>query len=424
MERKLRLILLLVVTLLRGMPLPAWAQPTPAEVDTKFDALLKEKWTTRLEDEAKKAGLTVTDRRLTGTAEQKAAVYTAVVNALNADTTLEKLFDRAYIQALIDERTESRMPTSTNATSTNPATGSLPERSGSTALAALAADISSLVSADNSAVSFNLNALAFVTLTDPETFTELKNYQAHDFARRFSGTLVFGAKIPEKEITGLSNLPDFDKILDAFSWDVKVRVLGDKDPRSKRWQTLTVGKGGMLVQRSAVILTFIGVTARPGESPAQALEDITIVRGILDPQLAIGIAEIKKRIARSAQLSFKAAGTHLTKETGKNKYSYAALFDVGFGPSDFTANVQYSARTMSAWASTCSIRRCGRSRRISRRTWRPIASCRAGRSTGALARAATSSRTRRRSQCRRRTRGRSSRAWKSRWAAEARFRFQ
>src|SRR5262249_6753489 len=36
------------------------------------------------------------------------------------------------------------------------------------------------------------------------------------------------------------------------------------------------------------------------------------------------------------------SGTHLTREASTNKYSFGALFDVGAGPTDITANVLYS----------------------------------------------------------------------------------
>ena len=132
------------------------------------------------------------------------------------------------------------MAVSANAASTNPATAGLVERSGSTSLAALAADLSSLVSADKTAITLNLSALALVTLKDPELYSALANYQRHDLARRISGTIVTGARVPEKEITGISNLPDFDKIVDALSWDVKdassaTRIREVRDGRRSRW---------------------------------------------------------------------------------------------------------------------------------------------------------------------------------------------
>ena len=141
-----------------------------------------------LADVAGRAGLTAAGGRLSGTVQERQAVYAArrsmrwPARALEAD--LEQLVTRAYVQSLVDERVESRMAVSANAASTNPATAGLVERSGSTSLAALAADLSSLVSADKTAISLNLSALALVTLKDPELYSALANYQRHDLARR------------------------------------------------------------------------------------------------------------------------------------------------------------------------------------------------------------------------------------------------
>lgn len=308
-----------------------------AAIDAAIGSKLRERWDAVLAEVAGSAGLRVEQGHLTGTREQKAAAYSQVLDRLDEDlgSELERLVTREYVQALVDERVESRMASSFNAASTNPATAGLAERSGSTSLAALAADVSSLVSADKTAISLNVSALAFVSLKDPDLYSELANYQRHDFARRFSGTIVTGAKIPEKEITGLSNLPDFDKILDAFSWDVKVRVLGDKDPRSRRWSPLTVVRGGLLTQKAALITSFVG------GSPA-SVEDALILSQLLASRLGQDLADMKARMARSPQLSVKTAGTHLTKEPGRNKYAVAALFDAGIGPADLTANAQYA----------------------------------------------------------------------------------
>lgn len=325
--------LVLILTGVLLLPAAAASAQSAAEVEASIDARLQELWKTRLDDAASKAGLTVVAGALSGTKAQKAKVYEEVLDTIANDKQLASLVTRQYIATLIAERVESRMATSVDAASSNPAASGLPERSGSTSLAALTTTLSSLVGADKSAVSLNLNALAFVTLKNPEIYSELANYQRRDFVRRFSGTLVFGAKIPEKELTGLSNLPDFDKLFDAFSWDVKVRVIGDRDPRSRRWNDMTVGRGGLRTQSAAVLLTSVS---------ASAIEDLQIVRSLLESRSRRELTDLNRAIGRSPQLSVKAAGTHLTKESGKNKYSFTALFDVGLGASDITANAQYS----------------------------------------------------------------------------------
>ena len=343
MIRRRVLACLLVAIACLWCAAPAAAQRTSrAEIDAAVDARLKELWTTFLAEAARDAGVTVSDGRLTGTRDAKVAVYTKVVDRLRDNDELLALFTPAYVQSLIDEQVESRVPTSVNATSTNPMTAGLPERSGSTSLLALAADLASLASADKTAVSLSVSALALVSLKDSDLYSSIADYQRHGLARRFNGTVVFGAKIPESEITGFSGFPDFDRLLDTFGWDVKARVWGDKDPRSARWSPNTVRAGGLLTQKAAVLLTLVGTTARAGEPPEQALEDALIVRSLLTKQVGEGLAGIKSRIAKAPQLSVKAAGTHLTREPGKNKYAFAALFDVGIGPSDLTLNAQYT----------------------------------------------------------------------------------
>jgi hypothetical protein len=322
---------------------PAAAQRTTrAGIDAKIDERLKALWDKALAEAARDANLTVANRRLSGPRDAKIAAYTKALDRLQNDAELLALFTPQYVQSLIDERVESRMPTSVNATSTNPAAAGLPERSGATSLIALAGDLASLAAADKTAISLNLSALAFVSLKDTEVYSEIANYQRHSFARRVSGTLVFGAKVPENEITGFSGFPEFDRLLDAFAWDVKVRVWGDKDPRSARWTPITVRAGGLLTQKTAVLMSLVGTIPEPGESPQQALEDALIVQTLLTKRLGEGVAAIKARIAKSPQLSVKVAGTHLTKEAGSNKYSGTAMFDVGMGSVDLTANAQYA----------------------------------------------------------------------------------
>ena len=337
----------LVASILLAPVAPVLAQQmSRAQIDAAFDARLQEFWNRALAEEARAAGLTLTERRLSGSRDARSAVYRKALDRLRADSTLLELFTPAYVRSLIDEQIESRVPTSVNATSTNPITAGLPERSGSTSLLALAADLrsvaSALASANESAISLNLSALALVSLRNPDLYSSIASYQQHALARRISGTFVFGAKIPESEITGFSGFPEFDRLLDTFSWDAKVRVWGDKDPRSARWSDETVRRAGLRTHEAAVLVSQVGTTARPGESPQQALEDIQIVQTLVSQSLGQDLASLRSRIAKSPQLSVKIAGTHLTREAGRNKYTVAGLFDVGVGPVDITANAQYA----------------------------------------------------------------------------------
>ena len=320
--------------------------PTNDELNAQFDAYVKARWIAMIAEAAAADKLPIImERRLGGSVADRTAAYQRVITALQKDEALNNFFDEAYVQRLINERAEARMPVTVNGGTTNPASAMATEKSGATSLVALATDLSSLVRADKSAVSINISGLALVSAKNPNVYSSIAAYQDHAFARRFSGTVVFGAKIPEKEITGLSSLPTFDTLLDAFAWDVKVRVWGDKDIRSGRWTDATVRRAGLLGQMSAVLGSWV-LAPQPGLKPDEEVKLLVEERNVLLPLLGEAVrtevSGILARVARSPQLALKVAGTHLTKEEGKNKYSASALFDIGMGPADFTANAQYA----------------------------------------------------------------------------------
>ena len=321
---------------------PAAAQSGDTQ---RLEDAIKRHWAEALKEVAGRHGLPVEGDHLGGPADQKAVAYKEIIEVVQSrlvpalidpkSSDYQRLVeeqvrdgDRRFIDELKKAGVTGSTAKSVNSRSTNPAAGNLTERSGFAELIALALDGSNVVSANDSAVSLNLSALALISLADPEVYSELYRYQQHALARRIGGTFVFGAKIPEKDITGLTNLPDFDKLLDVFVWDVKVRVWGNRDARDPRWYPLTLGRGGLNNQLAATI------------GPRSPAEDFLIVQPMLlqvmDP------AQIKRQISRSPQLSVKATGTHLTAETGKNKYGGAVLFDTGLGRADLTLNLLYS----------------------------------------------------------------------------------
>lgn len=351
----------LVVCMLALAHPPALAQPTPQEVaarqrvDQQADEIIKEVWTSTLASMAPAKGLTARGLAASGTSEQRRELYKAAIDAM--DATLNARFAQllrdnpAYAKQVIDEhadlyvakaiaaRFDERTPVATNGTATNPVASGLAERSGASTLASLAADLSNgFLNADASAVSLNLSALALVGLRDTEVYSSIAQYQRHGIARRISGTVTFGAKIVEKEITGLSNLPDFDKLFDVFVWDVKVRVIGDKDPRSERWFARSL----FLTHVAAVLPNSVAQSLAAQSLVAQGIEENQILTELMRAKLDRQVRELKAAMARSAQVSVKAAGTHLTKEPGKNKYSFTAMYDQGIGPSDITINAQYA----------------------------------------------------------------------------------
>lgn len=325
---------------LLGASIAAAQPPTTAEIDTA----IHQRWNAILPDVARQHGAAIQDRSVAVSAGERRAIYRETLERLSDDPDLQKLAapdlrlvdqttparERQYIDQLSQAAAMHMQPKSVNATSTNPAAGSVTEQSGFTELLALALNGQNFFSVNATAVSLNLNALALYTLADPNVYSELHRYQQHDALRRLGGTIVFGAKIPEKEITGISGLPDADTLLDVFTWDVKYRLLGDKDPRARKWYDETLGRQALLNQLNVV----------QADVP---LEDVAIVTAELQDLVGSRLAQLKARINRSPQLTLKTSGTHLTKEPGRNKYTAGVLFDQGFGADqDLTADLLYS----------------------------------------------------------------------------------
>jgi hypothetical protein len=269
-------------------------------------------------------------RRLAGDAEV-AKVSVPDLKLIDQVTTSA---EREKVDQMVKDTAKKDVPAkAVDATSTNPAAGNLAEKSGFAELFALALNGQNFFNANTTAVSLNLNALALFSLADPNVYSELYRYRQHDALRRLGGTVVFGSKIPEKEITGISGLPDANTLFDALTWDAKYRLFGDKDVRSSKWYQDTLGRNAVVNQ-----MIVLQADIAPGDLPVfnQALAALQ----------AENLAALKTRIRRSPQLTFKAASTHLTQEPGKNKYSVGLLFDQGFAQdSDLTINTLYAVTT-------------------------------------------------------------------------------
>jgi hypothetical protein len=179
-------------------------------------------------------------------------------------------------------------------------------------------------------VSLNLNAVALVGLKSPDVYSAPEIYRQHGTLRRLGGTVTFGAKVPESELTGFTGFPSADTLLDAFAWDVKFRAVGDRDPRAERWHREMLGTLGGLTELSANLITLA------------PLGDLPIVQGLLNDRLGAALARVKALVSNSWQVSLKAAGRHLTTTTGQSRYSAGVLADKGFGDTDLTANVLYT----------------------------------------------------------------------------------
>jgi hypothetical protein len=277
-------------------------------------------------------------------AAQKREVYEAALGHLMANPAVREFFrpdpsliakvtppdEAEWITKLSESGAGERGAKAVNAAATNPSAAKVAERSGFTDLVALALDSQNFVAADKSAVSLNLNAVALVGLNS-KALSAPAAYRRYDALRRVGGTVTFGAKVPEKEITGLSGVPTADTLFDVFSWDVKVRVRGDRDPRAQHWYKVMLGNLGGLGEINASLGAFV------------PLSELPILQPVLNDAFGAAVQSVKTQVSKSLQVSVKAAGQHLTTETGKNKYTFAVLGDQGFGDTDFTFNILYSS---------------------------------------------------------------------------------
>ena len=335
-----RIIVAVALTSLASVLAPPAAFAQGAD---ELDRKIHDAWPAALQKAAAQRGATLTGRTLVAASDQeKRGIYREALLQLDADLGAtvkadERLVaevtgsnEREFIRKLKEKAIEDTQSTSVDSTSTNPAAGATVEKSGFAELLALALRANNFFNADATAVSLNLNALALYSLADPDVYSELYRYQQHSALRRLGGTVVFGSQIPEKEITGISGFPDSDTLVDVFTWDVKFRLLGDRDPRARIWYEHTLGRSGLLNQ-FVVVQQDVDV------------QDLALFSDELSSLIGERLRTLKRRINRSPQLTAKTTGTHLTKQAGSNKYTAGLLYDQGFGErTDLTANVLYA----------------------------------------------------------------------------------
>lgn len=248
------------------------ASAQPQTAPDKFD-VLRQRWTAALATVAAERGLRLVDadgnvvsaekaHRVDAAPEAATAAYEEMLNRTLLDPALSSFFradptlvgqqssptDQQWADllkkgALRDVQDKSAK--SFNVPLTNPAAAKTAERSGFTEFVGFALD-KNVFSANQSAITLSLSALATLGLTS-ETRSAPATYRDHGMLRRLGGSVTFGAKLPEKEITGLTGLPSAETIFDVFAWDTRLRVYGDRDPRSKLWYALFSGAMGGLV---------------------------------------------------------------------------------------------------------------------------------------------------------------------------------
>lgn len=114
-----------------------------------------------------------------------------------------------------------------------------------------------------------------------------------------------------------------------------MRLIGDRDPRARRWYNEMLGHLGGLGEILANIGESVFITVPNDFKP--------VVQPVLSDVLGVEARRVKDEVSHSLQVSVKAAGQHLTAETGNNKYTVALLGDQGFGDTDLTFNLLYSA---------------------------------------------------------------------------------
>jgi hypothetical protein len=343
-----------VILLAAFLTVPALVEAQPA--DTKFDRLAR-RWAEILPAVVAEHGLRLVDasgtpvtslaaaHRVEGEAARVRAAYGDAMDRLLAHADVNEFYtadarligeksrpsDQEWVEKLTEARADEKSAKSLNGTSTNPAAPRAAERSGFTDFIALALDTQNIVSTDDAAVSLSLNALAALGLDPNSVRSAPALYRDHDALRRLGGTVSFGAKIPEGEITGLTGLPSAETLFDVFAWDTKVRLFGDRDPRAKKWDDLMLGVLG----GTGELLVNVGTVSPRG--------DLQVFNDVATEKVNRAKGVVNARLRSSGQVTFKVGGQHLTKERGKNKYSFGVLADKGMGTTtDVTFNAAYA----------------------------------------------------------------------------------
>ena len=228
---------------------------------------------------------------------------------------------------------EARLARSVNAAASNPRSVGLLERSGIVDRVALALEGSNFVSADENTVTLSLGAAALLVGCGAEEHSLTYDYEcgARHVLNKLGGTFSFGGQLPKGEITGFSGFPDADALFDAVSWDVKLRLVGDRDPRARAWRSELLGRLGAR-------MGFLTIPASDGNVP---LKDRKVIAQHLHDEAKAETERVLRRIKRSLQVSIKASGQHLTSATGMNKFGFTLLADKGLGAWDGTLNASF-----------------------------------------------------------------------------------
>lgn len=271
-----------------------------------------------------------------GSPEAKKAAYTRILKRVSTRVAAQADCLRTFLDEKLAEtgdavaRHQSTLARSLEASASNPASVRAVEPSGLVDAVALALGSQNFVAADQSAVTLNLGAAALFSQARSQASTPAGKYRDAGWLNHLGGTFTFGAKLPAKEITGFSGLPDADDLFDVIAWDVKVRLFGDRDPRGTRWDRLNLDRLGPAGWSDAMLLAL--VPDHPDDALVAALQERGVQR----------VEDARREIGQSLQVSLKVAGRHQTNEKGKDKFSAVLLLDKGLGDSNLTLNATYS----------------------------------------------------------------------------------
>lgn len=220
-------------------------------------------------------------------------------------------------------KSSSSLARSLDAAATNPSGVDVLERGGLIDKIALLLGSSNLVSSNDTAVTLSLNFAGLLGQGPESEWT------------RLGGSFTFGAKVPESEIIGFSGFPSFDTLFDVFVWDVKVRLLGNRDPLGREWREERAALGALGWMDTLVL--------RGVPTGGQPERELANVAAALAEEGIQRLTATRQQITTSWLVSAKFSGQHLTEQEGMDKYAGSLFVDKGFAGVGLAFNATYSS---------------------------------------------------------------------------------
>jgi len=228
---------------------------------------------------------------------------------------------------------------SSNSAANNPTSATLIESASFTEMISVALDRAG-VSSDQTAVTVNVNALALAAAGKGSVYTSPAEFRAASALRRLGGSVTFGSELPKEEIVGFSGIPDADELFEAVTWDVRYRILGDRDVRAREWDSL-LSQAALSNQLNAQIIAVLGSLAVTDPVVARLLPDILMA---LNGVAADTYDAVASELANSWVVTLKTFGQHMATGGEADRYGLSLLADKGdfVGPLDFVLNATVS----------------------------------------------------------------------------------